>query len=157
MPLLEQRKCLFFFHSVWHYFTKGAVTTASATLKERGYNRSSNTFCVAEVACISPFVHRSLCPSAACALADTTMAATDNVSAEFLLGLKERTSGRGAVPRIASGYNRSISTIHFPAHAHPCAHPLTIMERRMIQVVRKRMMRRWAIRFSMASPLAMSQ
>ena len=44
-PYSNKRSIHFFFHCVWHDLTKGAVTTASATLKGRGYNRASATFC----------------------------------------------------------------------------------------------------------------
>ena len=43
------------------------------------------------------------------------MAAVDHISADFLHGLKEHTWGRWAAPLTASGYDRSISTINFPA------------------------------------------
>ena len=43
------------------------------------------------------------------------MAAVDHISADFLHRLKEHTWGRWAAPRRASGYDRSISTINFPA------------------------------------------
>ena len=64
-PYSNKESVIFFFHCVWPYFTKGAVTTAPATLKERGYNRSSNTFslCVAEVACVSPLWILAVCIS----------------------------------------------------------------------------------------------
>jgi hypothetical protein len=45
-PYPNKNGIYFFFYSVWPYLTKGAVTTASASLKGRGYNRASATFCL---------------------------------------------------------------------------------------------------------------
>ena len=42
------------------------------------------------------------------------MAAVDDISANFLHGLKEHTRGRGVAPRRASGYDRSIYKNNFP-------------------------------------------
>ena len=60
VPLFKQKRNLFFSYSVWPYLTKGAVTTASASLKGRGYTRASATFCLCvAVLCVhSPFGSR---------------------------------------------------------------------------------------------------